>query len=126
MQVSGGIFAFDFALEDGKRLTKAQLLSTETSSFIEIKDDTDYDVAMTEDLSKGQFSAQTFVALNSSDVDVLEKFIKKHQIVYPAVDERIVLYNIDKAPEGNAAMTLKTSSLLIALTVLLQKFLSSA
>lgn len=95
------------------------------NSFAEIKDTTSYDVVMTEDYSKGAFSSQNFTGLNISDLETIEKYITKNKIVYPAIEGRIVVQNIIYAPEGNSAINLATSIILVVIMTLMQTFLSS-
>lgn len=126
LQVAGGLIMFDFASEEGKRLKSAQFLCVDCNSFSEIKDTTTYDVVMTEDLSKGTFSEQSFTSLETKDLDSVEKYIKQRKIVYPSIDGRIILQNVENAPKGNKAVNLTTSTFLVWIIVLLQKFLSTA
>lgn len=106
-------------------MTSVQVLCVDCNAFTEIKDTTSYDVVMSEDLSKATFSNESFTALNTTDFDTLEKYIKKNKDVYPPIDGRIILHNIESAPEGNSAITIRTSTFLIGIMVLLQKFMSS-
>ncbi|XP_063705420.1 protein 5NUC-like [Culicoides brevitarsis] len=127
LQVSGGFFEFDLSVETGKRLTSAQLMSFETESSIEITDKGTYSVITTEDFFKTNFQSEKSDSLETTDIASLEKYIAKHKIVYPAIDERIILHNIEAAPEGNNALTLQKSTFLIGIMILLQKcILSSA
>lgn len=125
MQVAGGLFEFDFNTMVGNRLKSAGVLCVDCNSFTEIENETSYNVVMTEDLSKGTFSSQNFTALNTTDSDTLEKYVKKLKVVYPAVEGRVILHNLENAPEGSSAITFTTSTLLIGIMLLLQKFMSS-
>lgn len=127
LQISGGLLEFDFAQDEEKQLTLSQILCVDCNEIKNINDNDLYDVVMTEDLSKSTFSNENFTDMNKTDVSLLEKYIKQHQIVYPAIEDRIVLHNIDKTPEGgeNSGVSVTYSTMLIGIMVLLQKFVSS-
>lgn len=62
--------------------------------------------------------------LNKNEVDVTKTFIQQRSPVYPGVEERIILLNLDKAPEGSpgSAGAFKISLLTLISLVLIQMF----
>uniref|UniRef100_A0A336L6M6 5'-nucleotidase n=1 Tax=Culicoides sonorensis TaxID=179676 RepID=A0A336L6M6_CULSO len=122
VQVAGAFIEFNFTMEAGKRLVSSKVLCVDCNGFIEMKDTEKYDIVMTEDLSKASFSNEQFTGLNTTEYSSLEKFIIKNQIVYPAVEGRITLHNVDDAP--SSAVTMKMSVLLMGVVLIFHQFVS--
>lgn len=129
LQIGKGKVVFDFSKKSGERVDSLRVLSDDYQSLIPVQDGDTYDVVMTKFLADGNdgfdvlrnFKAEE---LKKDEFDVAKAYIAQRSPVYPGIEGRVLLLNVDQAPVTGAAGTVKLSLMTLVAVVSLQFFRS--
>lgn len=123
LQVSGLKVEYDFKEGPGKRVVKVQALCglCEIPVYIPINKKANYTILTVNFLASGGDGYSMFKDLIKEDLiynelDTTTEYVKKYSPIHPAVEDRIIIHNVDKL--ANFATTVKLSAITIALSVI--------